>query len=277
MIMVFEIEIFLGQERLDPETVISDVSEFVQPAVFYQEDPDNFGLDSSSKGTVFLLRYREFNFAICTRHQFANKNAPDDHPDQFSLLLGTKDRGFSPDGAQFVAREGSGSLSDIFVASYQDIRDGVDVSGHFGAFELHQNDQNTPISMFFTVGLPTDQRTVETNWNGKTFSNEPEYKLAFSSLYLEPVPNEPMDEEHRMAFGLAGRSKGWPMEPDGLSGAPVFGLLQTEKAKFSVVLVGFITHGRELCKVTEDTPQRFLVYPVRYIQRVLDDISDASA
>ncbi|WP_157059015.1 hypothetical protein [Loktanella sp. 5RATIMAR09] len=271
-----EVHIRIGHLRVQTNSFLEEVSSFVQPAVFYQEDPDGIGLDSNSKGTVFLLRYRSLNYAICTRHQFRNDNAPGDLPDHFSLLLGTKNLGHSPDDAQFVSAGGSDSLSDIFVATYRDERDGVDVTKHFGPFELIADHQSKCIR-YFTVGLPTDQRSMDLQWDDETCSYDTEHKLRYSFLYLEPVVGEPMDLEHRIAMCLSGSSKNHQIEPDGLSGSPVFGILQTEIETFSIVFVGFITHGRCLSKVTADRPQRFLVYPVEPIRKVLDAIVDGKS
>lgn len=274
--MLQGVQILIGSDAVPPGSFLEEVSRFVQPAIFYQEDPTGSGLDTNSKGTVCLLRYRNINYAICTRHQFENDGAPSDHPDQFSLLLGSKNKGHSPDGAQFVSAKGADTLSDIFVATYQDARSGADVTSHFGSFDLLVGDQTQCIK-YFTIGLPTDQRSVELQWDEKTYSFDTEHTVRYSFLYLEPVPNEPMDIEHRIAMGLSGSSKTLRIEPDGLSGSPVFGLIQTRWDAFSIVFVGFITHGRCLAKVTEDRPQRFLVYPIQYVQRVLDAIADGKS
>lgn len=240
---------------------------FVTPALFHHEGQEVF--DLSSAGTAFLVRYRARNFGICTRHQLGTGTGAVSM-EQFTVLADGGKLGLSPNRVSRVRMEASEhkNLEDLFVADYADERDGRDLRSLFLEIDLSVNLRKVSRGLLqasFALGFPTFARDGEVELDEHGMPVKWATEARWVKLYLRADEARPLDVENRLPMVQDERADQETIDPDGMSGAPVFFIGKTEEHDAFLGFAGMITDAVD---------RRYMVYDAAILKDVLDNYID---
>ena len=242
---------------------------FCTPALFHHENQNVF--DLSSAGSALLFRYRGRNLALCTYHQLG-KGLNAVRPEQFMIMADGGKTGLAPNRVSRVRMEHPEheNLEDIFLAEYADDREGRDLRPFFLKLDLGMNlggVQPESVQAIFAIGFPTFARepTLEIDDDGEP--TKWAVQAHWVKLYLARSENQLLDTENRTPMVQDGRADQEAIDPDGMSGAPVFFVGLTTETNAFLGFSGMITHA---------LGQRYMVYDASHLKTVVDRYIDDS-
>lgn len=234
---------------------------FVRPALFSTGDAV---FELRFFGTALMARYRNWSFALVTAHQVdTNRGAPS--AQSFVVVVDHDGKQLAVPPTSFhtphIEEEEFGSLRDLIFFDY----DTVTVekrSPHLDLSDIYWSDATGLISDYsFVVGYPTSSVVIELDLEDQ--SRLSEFTLRWIRQDLQLADKAPMDTEHRLMFVKHDRSTRLSIDPDGLSGSPVFSVVHNQQNERHLRFEGLVTNAR--C-------DRFAVYPSERIRPMLDDI-----
>lgn len=239
---------------------------YVTPAFFHHEGEAAF--DLTAPGTAFLFRYRNRNFGICTGHQLGTGNNVV-KPEQFTLLA-DDNLGISPNqvGRVKMGDPKHKNLEDIFIAEYAHQRGEHDMRPLFIDLDLEINLQNVRpelVQAVFTIGFPTCARDGDFELDDEGVPVKWMVKARWVKIYLRVDEAKQLDTENRIAMVLDERANQEPIDPDGMSGSPVFFIGKTDDHNAFLGFVGMITDAGN---------GRYMIYDAAIIRQVLDAYID---
>jgi hypothetical protein len=153
------------------------------------------------------------------------------------------------------------SLSDLIFFDYSKVSHDHRTS-HLDITDMFWSDSMGIVSDYsFVIGYPAQSVGIE-------FDLEDETKLAEFTLRwirqdLQHAETAPMDPENRLIFTKHERSTRLSINPDGLSGSPVFSIVHDRQNDRHLRFDGIVTNARE---------DRFAVLPSEHIRAMLDGI-----
>src|SRR5262249_36649075 len=113
----------------------------------------------------------------------------------------------------------------------------------------------------FVIGYPTSSNTIELDLDDE--SQLSDFTLRWVRQDLQRSDIESWDPENRLIFMKHERSTRLSIEPDGLSGSPVFSIVHDLLKERYLRFDGIVTHARG---------DRFAVLPSAHIRTLLDGI-----
>lgn len=238
---------------------------FCAPAFFHNEGEPTF--DLSKRGSAVLIRFRDTNFAVLTRHQLG-KGAQAKEAREFTIGLDDPDGrkvGLTPVAVTQVTIEGheQKNLEDLQICQYEDHRNGRNLRSLFLNVDLDHTLETVPpeaVQAIFTIGYPTELTNVEVGeWDGDEVPMA--FRIKWVTLYLKPAPEaHDWDNDNRIILMATGNTDAVPLDPDGLSGAPVFFAWLDEARQAHLDFAGLVTNARD---------NRFAVYSAVHIRTAL--------
>ena len=247
------------------EALPKSMHRFVRPAMFRTDDE---GYELRYFGTSCLFRYREKTFAVTTAHQTGNGiEAPE--AEAFVVVVDddTKRLSVSPSSIHRVKKEGDHepSLSDLLFYEY-DVPSAVSSPEFLNLSDVQWSDSSGLKNDYsFLIGFPSQSVVCEPDPTDGTKLSE--FVLRWVQVDLQPTQRERMDTENREMFTKHPESTKQSVNPDGLSGSPVFSIVHDVGKNRQLQFNGILTNAKS---------DRFAVYPSSVIRHLLDGICDAS-
>lgn len=237
---------------------------FVRPALF-STGHETFELRYF--GTAFLARYRGWNFGLTTAHQSSGGDAPE--AEKFVVVIESGGQRLAVPPSAITRPKfptGMETLEDLTFFDYEKVDAGrrpehLDLSG-----VCWSDTSKITADYSFLVGYPS--RSVRMEFDESDEGKLTEFVLGWVRQDLQVGSPQALDTENRDIFVKHERSTRLSIEPDGLSGAPVFSLVCDSANERHLRFDGIITNANG---------DRFAVYPSALIRKVLDSIIDASA
>lgn len=139
-----------------------------------------------------------------------------------------------------------------------------DKTQHVDLTAIHWSDADdlTP-DYSFVIGYPTGSHKIELDLEDQ--SQLSEFTMRWIRQDLQMTGAAPLDPEHHIMFVKHERSTRLSIDPDGLSGSPVFSIVHDEKKDCYLRFEGIITNART---------DRFAVLPSAHIRPFLERIVD---
>lgn len=248
---------------------IASIRRFCAPAFFHHHELPEFQL--ARAGTALLLRYRGRNLALCTRHQLGGGAAQTD-PERFTVTLteaGGARLGLGPDVVTRVRMDhpAHGNLEDVLVLEYRNERNGRDIRGLFLDLDVGRNLETIDhgsVKAMFAIGYPTAFTDVDFVADEEGNPVALDMTLRWVKLYLALAAPAPMDTENRRPMVQDPNADQETIEPDGMSGAPVF-FVCLDRGVACLGFGGIVTEARE---------RRYMVYDGDLLRRILDQYVD---
>jgi len=234
---------------------------FVRPALF------STGCKSwelRTFGTAFLCSYRGRSQAILTRHQTGD-GIEKPSPEKFVTLANVGDKTLAIPPSHIytpsIYELNCQSLRDLCIFDYGDqshkqrIRT-LDISTMFWS-----DSEGLQTDYSFLIGYPTASFDAETNNDGEYTK----FVTKWIRQDLEEAHPQVLDLENRNIFVKHSSSTRISIDPDGLSGSPVFSIVNDRSHDRYLRFDGIITNANK---------DRFAIYPSVYIRQFMDKIID---
>ncbi|MGB3834241.1 MAG: hypothetical protein WA975_20530 [Mesorhizobium sp.] len=237
---------------------------YVRPALFSTGDAL---YELQKVGTVFMAKYRNWSFGLMTAHQGSGSNgAPS--AEKFVVVVDDGEKRLAvPPSTILKPRIDDPehlSLEDLIFLDYSTTSrplNHLDLSP-----TLWSDSDGLSTDYSFLVGFPTSSMVIELDPNGEPRLDK--FTPRWIRQDLEQASPEPLDPDNREMFVKHQRSTRLSIDPDGLSGSPVFSIVSDRGKERHLRFDGIVTHARG---------DRFAVYPSAFIRRVLDSIVDNMA
>lgn len=241
------------------ESAPDAIHRFVRPALFATGD---HVWELRLFGTAFLATFHGWKFAIVTAHQTdIAKGAPT--AEQFVVVAkgGCQRLAVSPSSLHrpVVDDEDRQSLRDLSFFDYSGNSTKVE---HLDLSSVFWSDALNIVAEYsFLIGYPASSAIIELDEND--YSKLSNFTMRWIRQDLEEDQPRPLDVEHRTIFVKHERSTRKSVEPDGLSGSPVFSIIKDTDNNRHLRFDGIVTDAKH---------DRFAVYPSVYIRNMLEHI-----
>lgn len=218
-----------------------------------------------------MLRHGGRNFLIATKHQLV---ALGRDGSEIGIIVdeGDRQKSLGPNELNYVnvTSEGFESLEDIFVARYDSVRNDQPIDRYFlqseylQAIDLGLNPSLRLIATF-CIGYATETQGYDLTYNAEGDVRGANVTSRWSPVYLEPCTPTGFEDDHRLALSLHPDYNKTIDNPEGLSGAPIFFLIQDSAHQVHLGFGGMVTHSNG---------KNFAGYPASAILKVLADCID---
>lgn len=232
---------------------------FVRPALF---STGHEVWELQFFGSSFLGKYRDWHFGLATAHQTnTGKGAPEASKFVVVVEADGKRLAIPPSDLHVPRIEGdeNQSLTDLIFFDYG-VLDQRYRANHLDLTKAYWSDDGGVNDYSFLIGFPTSSKTIKIDDDFTVLS---EFTMRWIRQDLQRASTAPLDPEHRNIFVKHERSTRLSVEPDGLSGSPVFSIVSSPSSERYLKFEGIVTNARG---------DRFAVYPSVYIRDMLDDI-----
>ena len=233
---------------------------FVRPALFSTGDD---AWELRTFGTAFLCKYQDLALAITTGHQVGDGR---DKPlsERFVVLASAADRTIAIPPATvhrpLVSDDEYNSLQDLCVFGFDDrVRKHNIATLNLGSVRW-SDDPELTFDYSFLIGYPTESFDADLSDEGAC----QRFVSRWIRQDLEPDGPALLDVENRDIFVKHSQSTRLSINPDGLSGSPVFSIVHDAASDRHLRFDGIVTNARG---------DRFAVYPSVHIRRLLDQIA----
>ena len=253
------------------------IRRFCQPAMFHSDAPV---FDAGATGSAVFIRYRGNNFGLCTLHQFGSSGVVFP-PEAFFLGLdGEEGRkvGLPPNEAIQISfdHEGHQNLSDLYVARFDDTREGRNLRQHFLEIDFQATLQTVPanrVKIIVAIGFPTEEIEVNLKLDEDEIPIGYDMKLRWVRLVMERASPNKIDTPNRLPLVIHSKQENAISDPDGMSGAPVFFVYVDSSLQVYLGFAGIITNSNG---------HRYMIYEADTIHLLFDraidsDLSSAHA
>ncbi|MGY4478619.1 hypothetical protein [Bradyrhizobium sp. USDA 3364] len=237
---------------------------FVRPALFSTGDAV---FELRVFGTALMAKYRGWDFALATAHQVdTTRGAPS--AASFVVVIERDGRRLAvPPSSVHLPRvngEEFRSLGDLVFFDYAKVTDGHKPS-HLDITNIYWSDANEVVADYsFVIGYPTSSHKIELDLQDEAQLSE--FTMRWIRQDLQRSDGAPMDTENRLIFVKHEQSTRQSVNPDGLSGSPVFSIVHDELKDRHLRFEGIVTNARD---------DRFAVFPSAHMRAVLDGIVDS--
>lgn len=234
---------------------------FVRPALF---STGHAVFELQVFGTALMARYRGWDFALATSHQVDTaRGAPS--AESFVVVVERDGRRLAvPPSSVHLPRadeEEFRALGDLVFFDYAKVTDGHR-SSHLDLTNIYWSDASEVVPDYsFVIGYPTSSNVIELDLQDE--SRLSDFILRWIRQDLQRSDSAPLDPEHRLMFVKHERSTRLSIDPDGLSGSPVFSIVQDRQNERHLRFEGIVTNARD---------DRFAILPSAHIRSVLDVI-----
>ena len=236
---------------------------FVRPAVF---STDSEIWELQYHGSATMVRFGGRDLAITTAHQTGDGlEAP--KSEKFVIVVEDEERRLTvpPLSVQNVMVGADEYMvgEDILFYEY-DKQGNHSAADHLELARVLWSDASgLKVVYSFLIGFPSESVITELDPSDEMTISE--YKLRWIRQDLEPDERQPLDPENRNIFIKHHQSSRRSVEPDGLSGSPVFSIVQDSANDCHLRFDGIVTHAKG---------DRFAVYPSQRIREALITIQD---
>ncbi len=232
---------------------------FVRPALFSTADEV---YELRFFGSAFLGRYRGASVAISAAHQTdVSVGAPP--AEKFVVVVKSA-------GQNLAIPPTNLHIPVVENPDHQSLRDLIFFAfGHEPARTVHldltevlwSDAEHVAVDYSFLIGYPTSSNIIELDPDDPTrLSN---FTMRWIRQDLEAAGPQLLDTEHRNIFVKHKRSTRDSVDPDGLSGSPVFSIVRRGLRERFLRFDGIVTNANG---------DRFAVYPSVFIRDMLDHI-----
>lgn len=232
---------------------------FVRPALF-STGHDNWELRLF--GTAFLCRYGDLSIALATNHQTGNGDEKP-LPGKFVVLSDNGGRTLAIPPKTMTRpvyhEEDFRSLRDLYVFDFEERMDGHRIEALNLESVLWSDTAGVTVDYSFLIGFPTDSRIID-------LDDEGQLRGVVNRWIRQDLRSDgpkPLDVENRDMFVKDERSTRLSVEPDGLSGSPVFSIVRDAASDRHLRFDGIVTDARK---------DRFAVYPSVHVRTLMDQI-----
>ncbi len=213
---------------LNPSAVIDSLHRFCRPLAFHNPGHDH---DLSLSGSCLMVRHRERDLLVCSRHQLIN--AGREANEIVAIVDGEGDRaiGVTPRKVSQAYLEASSDpemadAADLLVAEFTPVDGTRDLSRNFIRMDLATIPDLTSvdpatIDAVFCIGYPTGVVAYEPFFDHDWNLLGVDIRSRWVKLYLDRAPRTPWDSPGLVAL-VPSPGQAFLDEPDGISGAPVF-------------------------------------------------------
>lgn len=251
------------------DQVPESIRRFCAPAFFYNE---NSNIEMSRSGSALQFRYRGRNIAIYCRHQLGSGDNKF-RPDRFIVTAVDptgKKLGITPNKVSTprVSNPEHANLEDVVLLEYDSVRDDRDLRKYFLSLNIGNNLENIDkrsIYAIFAIGYPYSEGSQEYEYDENSDTYDISMQLRWVKLYLSAAPAGLMDTENRILLVPNEKADQKLIEPEGMSGAPVFFIWQDQARNAHLGFAGVITDARA---------ERYAIYSGAQIRRLVDDYID---
>lgn len=225
------------------KSVPDSMQRFVRPALFYTGDK---GFELQVVGTAFMATYRGWDFALSTAHQ-VNTEQGGPGAEKFVVVIERdgKRLAVSPSSVHFprVEEEKLKSLSDVVFFDYSRVTK-VNKPKHLNLANTYWSDSlEVATDYSFVIGYPSSSHVIEVDFEDQAQLSE--FTMRWIRQDLQPSENILMDTENRLIFIKHENSTRRSVEPDGLSGSPVFSIVHDRKKERHLRFEGIVTDARD--------------------------------
>jgi len=241
---------------LRPTSIPDSILRFVRPLAFYNEDQTH---ELSFSGTSLRFRMGNRNFLLCSRHQLTNHGR---RPEDIVIVLdvGNGQRvAINPNevGQAVLGPEADvddAYLADMLIAEYAPRSTERDLSPHFLQMDL----LNVPdlramvassIDAIFTLGFPTSDTDYSTFYDDDFNVTGVDIVSRWWKLYFRQDDANVWDKRGLVPLEPARSEDPLPIDPDGLSGAPVFFIHGMKKRKPGLGFAGIVLRANKRGRV----------------------------
>lgn len=232
---------------------------FVRPALFSTEDE---AWELRTFGTAFLCRYQNLALAITTGHQVGD-GGDKPLPEKFVVLVSNDERTIAVSPTSVLKPLINGkeytSLQDLYIFDFDERGRKRNIATLDLSAVRWSDDPELSVDYSFLIGYPTESFDADINDEGEC------QRVVNRWIRQDLEPDGPalMDVENRDMFVKHSQSTGSSIDPDGLSGSPVFSIVHDAASDRHLRFDGIVTDARD---------DRFAVYPSVHIRRLLDQI-----
>lgn len=234
---------------------------YVRPALFSTGDAL---FELQKVGTAFMGRYRNWPFGLMTAHQGSGSNGASS-AEKFVVVVEDGDKRLAVPPSTIhrpkIDDPEHRSLEDLMFLDYSTTARPLNHLDLSRSLWSDSNDLSTDYS--FLVGFPTSSMVIELDPDGELRLDK--FTPRWIRQDLEQASPEPLDPDNREIFVKHQRSTRLSIDPDGLSGSPVFSIVSDRGKERHLRFDGIVTHARG---------DRFAVYPSAFIRHILDGIVD---
>jgi hypothetical protein len=238
---------------------------FVRPALFSTGDAV---FELRVFGTALMASYRGWDFALTTAHQVdPSRGAPSAASFRVVIEREGKRLAVPPSSLHLprIEEEEYRSLGDLVFFDYTKVPDGHRPA-HLDITSIHWSDANEVVADYsFVIGYPTDSHRIELDLQDETQLSE--FTMRWIRQDLQRSDIAPMDTENRLIFVKHEQSTRLSINPDGLSGSPVFSIVHDELKDRHLRFEGIVTNARD---------DRFAVLASAHIRKMLDGIVEGN-
>lgn len=225
-----KLSIMINGISVSMENCVDALERFCKPLMFLNDDNDN---PVSIFGSSLLFFHGGRNIILLTKHQLDNSRR---QPQEVSLIIdaprfvgdSSGKIAFLPDSAVFLPKQpNSENYRDIVLVEFPQKCDRYDVTPYFLNLNLEETanlsmvDEDKIITIF-AVGYPTESVSYDPGYDESGESSGPEFVFGKHRLYFEMAKCSPFDKADRIHLRALMSNGISIMDPDGLSGAPVF-------------------------------------------------------
>ncbi|MBB1251655.1 hypothetical protein [Rhizobium sp. G21] len=160
------------------------------------------------------------------------------------------------------------NLQDLLIVEYEDIRNGRDVRGMFLSMDLGVNLHSVPhdeVLAVFAIGYPTFAREADITYDEDGIIKSWSPLSRWVKLYLKVDRPALLDTENRIPMIQDDRADQQTIDPDGMSGSPVFFIGKTPEHDAYFGFAGMITSARD---------RRYMVYDGNILKSIIDGYID---
>lgn len=236
---------------------------FVRPALF---STGHAVFELRLFGTALMASYRGWDFALTTAHQVdADRGAPLRETFVVVIEHAGKKLAVPPLSVHWprVEDEELRSLADLMFFEYEQVA-ADKKSSHLNLTSMFWSDADAVVPDYsFVIGYPTSSALIELDLQDETKLSE--FTMRWIRQDLQISNAAPMDPENRLMFVKHEGSTRLSIDPDGLSGSPVFSIVHDPKKERHLRFEGIVTNARG---------DRFAVLPSASFRPVLDAIID---
>jgi len=251
------------------ENAPDSMQRFVRPAIFSTEDEI---YELQKIGTALLCQYHGLSLAITTQHQTGTGGLGKPLAEKFVVMAEKNSKKLAvPPTAIYTPKiddENFQSLNDLQLYDYHNQFADHSIQALNLRLVLWSDSQHAGRDYSFVVGYPTESHIIKLVDDEDVGARVLGYVSQWIRQDLQADTEQKLDKENRNIFIKHLNSTRMSINPDGLSGAPVFSIVKDSNNDRHLLFEGLVTDAKD---------DRFAVYPSQHIKRALDQIADQSA